>query len=146
VLHQSTAWFTCYPRDSRADPHSFGATTHGSSSSSSTTVLLSLHNSREQLGHHSRSPPMGYPCYNHGKVGHFTKECRLPRQANSPRTPSPMATQQKSQQRVPVQHFGCANLSHPVLRPNQMLIVCMPRIKLSYIRSECKHRIPMSLL
>jgi hypothetical protein len=27
-----------------------------------------------------------------------------------------------------------------------MLIVCMPRIKLSYIRSECKHRIPMSLL
>jgi hypothetical protein len=37
-------------------------------------------------------------------------------------------------------------LSHPVLRPNQMLIVCMPRIKLSYIRSECKHRIPMSLL
>jgi hypothetical protein len=37
-------------------------------------------------------------------------------------------------------------LSHPVFRPNQMLIVCMPRIKLSYIRSECKHRIPMSLL
>jgi hypothetical protein len=29
---------------------------------------------------------------------------------------------------------------------NQMLIVCMLRIKLSYIRSECKHRIPMSLL
>ena len=39
-----------------------------------------------------------------------------------------------------------AKVSHPVLRPNQMLIVCMPRIKLSYIRSECKHRIPMSLL
>jgi hypothetical protein len=39
-----------------------------------------------------------------------------------------------------------ADVSHPVLRPNQMLIVCMPRIKLSYIRSECKHRIPMSLL
>jgi hypothetical protein len=37
-------------------------------------------------------------------------------------------------------------VSHPVLKPNQMLIVCMPRIKLSYIRSECKHRIPMSLL
>jgi hypothetical protein len=29
---------------------------------------------------------------------------------------------------------------------NQMLIVCMPRIKLSYIWSKCKHRIPMSLL
>jgi hypothetical protein len=40
----------------------------------------------------------------------------------------------------------CKLMSHPVLRPNQMLIVCMPRIKLSYIRSECKHRIPMSLL
>jgi hypothetical protein len=39
-----------------------------------------------------------------------------------------------------------STVSHPVLRPNQMLIVCMPRIKLSYIRSECKHRIPMSLL
>jgi hypothetical protein len=38
-------------------------------------------------------------------------------------------------------------LSHPVFKTqNQMLIVCMPRIKLSYIRSECNHRIPMSLL
>jgi hypothetical protein len=38
-------------------------------------------------------------------------------------------------------------LSHPVFKAkNQMLIVCMPRIKLSYIRSEYKHRIPMSLL
>jgi hypothetical protein len=27
-----------------------------------------------------------------------------------------------------------------------MLIVCMPRIKLSYIRPECEHRKPMSLL
>jgi hypothetical protein len=27
-----------------------------------------------------------------------------------------------------------------------MFIVCILRIKLSYIRSECKHRIPMSLL
>jgi hypothetical protein len=43
-------------------------------------------------------------------------------------------------------HRHCSVMSHPVLRPNQMLIVCMPRIKLSYIRSECKHRIPMSLL
>jgi hypothetical protein len=38
-------------------------------------------------------------------------------------------------------------LSHPVFKAkNQMLIVCMSRIKLSYKRSECKHRIPMSLL
>jgi hypothetical protein len=29
---------------------------------------------------------------------------------------------------------------------NQMLIVCMPKIKLSYIRLECKYRKPMSLL
>ncbi len=39
-----------------------------------------------------------------------------------------------------------SHLSHPILRPNQMLIVCMPGIKLSYIRPECKHRKPMSLL
>jgi hypothetical protein len=32
------------------------------------------------------------------------------------------------------------------LDQNQMLIICMPRIKLSYIRSEYKHRILMSLL
>jgi hypothetical protein len=35
-------------------------------------------------------------------------------------------------------------MSHPVLRSNQMLIVCMPRIKLSYIRPECKYRKSMS--
>jgi hypothetical protein len=37
-------------------------------------------------------------------------------------------------------------MSHPVLDQNQMLIVCMPKIKLSYIWPECKHRKPMSLL
>jgi hypothetical protein len=108
VLHRSTTWFTRHPRDSRANHSSSGATISSSSHSSSTVTLLPLRSSREQLGHHNRQHQLGYPCYSYGKVGHFTKECHLPRQANSPRTPAPVANQQRSQQRGPMKQSSYA--------------------------------------
>jgi hypothetical protein len=69
MLHQSTPWSTCHPRDSHADFHSSLATARSSNSSSSTTVLLSLHSSREQLGHHSRSHQWGTHATTMGRLG-----------------------------------------------------------------------------
>jgi hypothetical protein len=42
-------------------------------------------------------------------VGHFAKDCRLPRTANSPRTLALMANKQKSQQRSQAQRSSHAN-------------------------------------
>jgi hypothetical protein len=50
--------------------------------------------------------PVGYLCYTYRKVGHFTKDCRQPRQANSPRTPAHVTNQQRRQQRGPAQRSG----------------------------------------
>jgi hypothetical protein len=38
--------------------------------------------------------PMGYPCYNYRKVGHFTQVYRQLRQGTSPCTPAPVVNQQ----------------------------------------------------
>jgi hypothetical protein len=67
-LHRSTAWFTCHPWDSRADPHSSRATAH-SFSSRSTTILFSLCSSREQLCHHSRLRHWGTRATTVGRLG-----------------------------------------------------------------------------
>jgi hypothetical protein len=59
---------THHPRDSHADLHSSGATAR-SFSSTSTTILLSLHNSKEQLFHHSRSHQWGTCATTVGRLG-----------------------------------------------------------------------------
>jgi hypothetical protein len=42
--------------------------------------------------------------------------------------------------------WGAESVTKEFEIPDQMIIVCMPRIKLSYIQPECKHKKPMSLL
>jgi hypothetical protein len=42
-------------------------------------------------------------------MGHFARECRLPKQSNSPRAPAPVVNQQKGHQKGPAPRTGHAN-------------------------------------
>jgi hypothetical protein len=53
--------------------------------------------------------PIGYLCYNYGKIGHFTKDCRQPKQGNAPRFPDIGVNQHRGQQRAPAPWTGHAN-------------------------------------
>jgi hypothetical protein len=42
-------------------------------------------------------------------MGHFARECRLPKQSNSPRVPTPVVNQQRGHQKGPALWVGRAN-------------------------------------
>jgi hypothetical protein len=50
-----------------------------------------------------------FPCFNYVKMGHFARECRLPKQSNLPRVPAPVVNQQRGHQKGPVPRVGLTN-------------------------------------
>jgi hypothetical protein len=53
--------------------------------------------------------PTGYPCYNYGKISHFTKDCRQPKLSNAPRVSAIGVNHHRGQQRVPAPRTGRIN-------------------------------------
>jgi hypothetical protein len=96
-------------------------------------------------------------------MGHFTQECRLPKQSNSPRAPAPMVNYQRGHQKGPAPQVARANYTtvkeiptgeevlagtfflneHPVIilfdsgaSHNFMSTTCAKKVKLSLVASE----------